>query len=99
MWKSALCFAALCLPVTAMAAPPMSCSPRTDVLSQLAQKFKEAPVAVGLANNGGLLEVLTNGTGSTWTIIITMPNGVSCLVAAGEDWQPTENAALDEPLI
>ena len=21
------------------------------------------------------------------------------LVAAGEDWQPTENAALDEPLI
>ncbi|HLB81266.1 MAG TPA: hypothetical protein VJJ77_12260 [Dongiaceae bacterium] len=99
MWKSALLFAALCLPVTAIAAPPMSCSPRTDVLSQLAQKFKEAPVAVGLANNGGLLEVLTNGTGSTWTIIITMPNGVSCLVAAGEDWQPTEHAALDEPLI
>ena len=99
MWKSALCFAALCLPVTAMAAPPMSCSPRTDVLSQLAQKFKEAPVAVGLANNGGLLEVLTNGTGSTWTIIITMPNGVSCLVAAGEAWQPTEHVAMEEPAI
>ena len=99
MWKSALLFAALCLPVTAIAAPPMSCSPRTDVLSQLAQKFKEAPVAVGMANNGGLLEVLTNGTGSTWTIIITMPNGVSCLVAAGEDWQPTEHTAVDEPLI
>ena len=99
MWKSALLFAALCLPVTAIAAPPMSCSPRTDVLSQLAQKFKEAPVAVGMANNGGLLEVLTNGTGSTWTIIITMPNGVSCLVAAGEDWQPTDHVALEEPAI
>ncbi len=99
MWKSALYFAALCLPVTAIAAPPMSCSPRTDVLSQLAQKFKEAPVAVGMANNGGLLEVLTNGNGATWTIIITMPNGVSCLVAAGEDWQPMEHVALDEPLI
>ena len=75
MWKSALLFATLCLPVTAIAAPPMSCSPRPDVLSQLAQKFKEAPVAVGLANNGGLLEGLTNGTGATWTIIITMPHG------------------------
>ena len=90
MLKTALCSAAaLLIPATAMAAP-MACSPRQDVLSQLADKFKEAPVAVGLANNGGLLEVLTAGDGATWTIIITMPNGVSCLVAAGESWQDHE---------
>jgi len=81
MLKTALCAAAaVLLPVSAMAAP-MACSPRDDVLSQLANKFKEAPVAIGLANNGGLLEVLTAGEGETWTIIITMPTGVSCLVA------------------
>jgi hypothetical protein len=97
MLKTALCAAAatMLLPVSAMAAP-MACSPRDDVLSQLATKFKEAPVAIGLANNGGLLEVLTAGDGTTWTIIITMPNGVSCLVAAGEDWQDHERVATNE---
>ena len=99
MLKTALCVAAvLSVPATALAAP-MACSPRQEVLSQLASKFKETPVAVGLANNGGLLEVLTAGDGETWTIIITMPNGMSCLVAAGEAWQAQKQVALDEPQI
>ncbi len=92
-----LAAAALTLPAAAMAAAPMACSPRDDVLNQLSTKFKEAPVAIGLANNGGLIEVLTAGKGEPWTIIITMPNGVSCLVAAGEDWQDHERIALDDP--
>lgn len=97
MLKTAFCaVAVLLLPVSAIAAP-MACSPRNDVLSQLATKFKEAPVAIGLANNGGLLEVLTAGDGTTWTIIITMPNGVSCLVAAGENWQDHERVADEDP--
>jgi hypothetical protein len=66
---------------------PIACSPRPDVLAQLGTKFQEVPVSAGLANNGGLLELLSTPDGKTWTIIITMPNGVSCLVAAGEDWQ------------
>lgn len=68
-------------------AAPMACSPREDVLAQLSEKFKEQPVSIGLANNGGLLEVLAARDGTTWTVIITMPNGISCLVAAGESWQ------------
>lgn len=97
MLKTALCAAvAISLPASAIAAP-MACSPREDVVNQLATKFKEAPVAIGLANNGGLLEVLTAGDGATWTIIITMPNGVSCLVAAGEDWQNHKRVALEDP--
>jgi hypothetical protein len=89
--------AALTVPAAAMAETPMACSPRADVLSQLSTKFKESPVAIGLANNGGLLEVLTEKDGATWTIIITMPNGVSCLVAAGEDWQAHNRIALEDP--
>jgi hypothetical protein len=97
MLKTALCAAAVVIvPASAMAGPA-ACSPRQDVLDQLASKFKEAPVAVGLANNGGLLELLTAGDGTTWTIIITMPNGVSCLVAAGEDWQDHQHTALNDP--
>ena len=97
MLKTVLLAAATLTVSTAAMAAPMACSPRTDVLTQLSSKFKEAPVAIGLANNGGLLEVLTAGDGATWTIIITMPNGVSCLVAAGESWQDHERVAQDDP--
>lgn len=64
-----------------------SCAAREDVLTMLSQKYAEAPVAVGRADNGGLIEVLSSLDGETWTIIITMPSGVTCMVAAGEDWE------------
>jgi hypothetical protein len=63
------------------------CNTRDSVLSLLANKYKEAPVAVGVTNTGGLVEVLSTGDGNTWTIIVTTPQGMSCLVAAGEGWR------------
>ncbi len=67
--------------------PPI-CLPRVDVLNQLAQRYGEAPVAAGLTNGGsGMVEVLTTGDGRTWTIIVTSPQGLSCLVAAGQGWR------------
>ena len=51
------------------------------------------PVALGLANNGGVVEVLSSKTGSSWTIIITMPNGPTCMVAAGENWEKIPHIA------
>jgi hypothetical protein len=72
------------------AAAQSACSPRTDVVGHLAQKYGEAPVAIGVTNKGGLVEVLTTGDGNTWTIIVSMPNGTSCMVAAGEGWRSME---------
>ncbi len=92
MWKALAFVAAVALPLPAMAGN-MACSQRDDVLAQLGNKYKEAPSAVGLANNGGLIEVLTSDDGATWTIIVSMPNGTSCLLAAGENWQPVERVA------
>ncbi len=75
----------------------ISCVPRDDALAHLAQKYREAPVAAGVTNKGGLVEVLTTGDGSTWTIILSLPNGVSCLVASGEDWRalPRTDTRID----
>ena len=92
MWKALAFVTAVALPLPAMAGN-MACSQRDDVLAQLGTKYKEAPSAVGIANNGGLIEVLTSDDGSTWTIIVSMPNGTSCLLAAGEDWQSVAAAA------
>ena len=82
-------FAVICLilMVTPAHAANSACSTRDQVISQLNEKYKEAPTAVGLANNGALVEVLTTGDGSTWTLVVSMPNGATCLLAAGQDWQ------------
>jgi len=63
------------------------CDERTKVLGHLAKKYQEAPVAIGVTSAGGLVEVLSTGDGNTWTIIVSNPNGVSCLLAAGEGWR------------
>jgi len=98
MWKSLIAVTLIALPAQAFAGS-MPCSDRDDVLSQLGTKYKEAPAAVGVANNGGLIEVLTSTDGSTWTIILSMPNGKSCLLAAGEEWHDVERAVADGPQI
>ncbi len=68
------------------------CGQRDKVLGRLAQKYKEAPVAIGVTNKGALVEVLTTGDGDTWTIILSTPQGMSCLVAAGEGWRTLKRA-------
>ncbi len=73
------------------AAAQSACSPRTDVIGHLAKKYGEAPIAIGVTNKGGLVEILTTGDGNTWTIIVSMPNGTSCMVAAGEGWRTKEH--------
>ena len=69
------------------AAAQSACNPRNDVVGHLAKKYGEAPVAIGVTSKGGLVEVLTTGDGNTWTIIVSQPNGTSCMVAAGEGWR------------
>ena len=59
--------------IGAQAAP--ACGKRDDVVAQLSEKYKEAPVGIGLASNGGLIELLAASNGTTWTLIVTLANG------------------------
>jgi hypothetical protein len=49
-----------------------------------------------LTANGGLLEVVASADGS-WTIIVTMPNGMSCGVASGMSWESTAEMKISDP--
>lgn len=46
---------------------------------------------MGLAGNGTAIEVFVSEAG-TFTIVMTWPNGMSCLIAAGKDWQKAPRA-------
>ncbi len=75
-----------------------NCGQRNTVLGYLSAKYSEKPVAMGIAANGGLIEVLTSNEGTTFTIIVTMPEGETCMVAAGESWESL-TSALAKPQI
>lgn len=63
-----------------------TCFDRGALIKHLGGKFQEAPVAAGLAANGSVLEVFTSPDGVTWTIVLTQPNGATCVMASGEAW-------------
>lgn len=69
-----------------------SCFRRDAVVEHLRESFGERLVALGLASTGVLIEVFSAPDGTSWTIVVTHPNGISCPVADGERWQavPTE---------
>jgi hypothetical protein len=60
--------------------------PRADVVEQLSTRYAEAQAAVGVTQEGGVVEVFTSTDGSTWTLVLTKPDGTSRVVAAGETW-------------
>ena len=64
-----------------------SCLPRSEALALLAKEYSEIPTSIGVTNKGSLIEVLTSAGGATWTILVSQPNGTSCMVAAGEGWR------------
>ena len=97
MWR-ALIVGAVAMLASTSAQAAGQCNQRDDVLKLLSNKYDESQVAYGVTNNGGLVEVLKSGPSAktdTWTIIITTPQGVSCLVAAGEGWRDMEQIAKE----
>jgi len=67
--------------------PGRMCTDREDAGKQLARRHSEASIAIGLASNGSVIEVFAKQDGSSWTILLTNPKGISCMVAAGESWE------------
>jgi hypothetical protein len=80
-------------PAVAADQRPAACGPHTEVIKALGDKFHETQSATALTSAGTLLEVLTANDGSTWTIIVSRPDGLSCVVAAGQSWQDKANQA------
>lgn len=64
--------------------PAGACAARAEVVAKLAERFGETLHSVGPERSDGLVEVYASGRTGTWTVIVTRPDGTSCLLAAGE---------------
>lgn len=62
------------------------CADRLGILRHLERNHGESPVGAGLTEGGSVVELLTGDNG-TWTLIVSNPDGTSCLLATGENWQ------------
>ena len=81
--------ATLALPAPAQQPSPRGppCADRSHVAGQLSEMFGERRVGSGLAENGVLFELYVGPSGS-WTLLATAPTGTTCLLGAGEAWEP-----------
>lgn len=70
------------------------CGNRDNIVGQLAERHHETTAAMGLTTNGRIVEVLKSEDG-TWTIIVSSPDGRSCLMAFGDHWETVQPAATD----
>ena len=63
------------------------CAEREVVVAALAETYGESRRAIGLAANNALMEVFASEATGTWTITVTLPSGLTCLVASGSSFE------------
>lgn len=93
VFAASLLALALLLGANAARAEP-ACASHEAVSKQLEQRHAEVPIAMGLANNGKLIQVFASADGVSWTVVLTEPDGTSCVAASGRYWQPVTPKAL-----
>lgn len=62
------------------------CGPRAAIVAGLKKDYAEYPVSMGPLQNGNLLEIFVSKAGS-FTIVVTKPKGLSCLMTWGKNWE------------
>ena len=72
--------------VSAEAATDVVCVDRDKFIERLKRTYGERQVSRGINFNGVMVEVFASREGH-FTILATRPDGVSCLIASGDDWQ------------
>lgn len=71
----------------ASAAQTRNCGPRELVLNRLAEGYGETRQSMGLGANNAVIEVFASQASGTWTITVTSPSGLTCLVASGQAFE------------
>lgn len=67
-----------------------SCGKAANMERVLADKYGEAPVAAGIANNGDTFAVYSNPSTGSFTVLMKSPDGLmACSIMSGEGLKVT----------
>jgi len=79
----------------AFAQSAVNCAQRQAIVERLAEIYGESRQSIGLGTNNTMVEVFASLETGTWTITVTTPNGTTCLVAAGQAFEPLAEQLAD----
>ena len=63
------------------------CAPRAQVLDLLQGRFGETRRAIGLTSGASVMELYASDASGRWSLVVTLPSGMSCLVGAGTGFE------------
>ncbi len=63
------------------------CMSRDEAVDWLETRFGEQAIGRGLADEGRVMFEIFTGPQGTWTLLVSTPEGPSCIIADGFDWQ------------
>ncbi|MBY6067573.1 hypothetical protein KUW17_12525 [Leisingera aquaemixtae] len=82
-----LALAAFAMAAAPAAAQSRNCAPRDIVVKRLAEKYGESRQSIGMGQQGMVMETFASADTGSWTITVTTPNGMTCLVASGQSYE------------
>lgn len=86
LFALSLGFVGLILATQAGFAAPQ-CGPRAALLAELTNKYNETRRGIGVAANNQVMELFASADTGSWTITVTLPEGTTCLVASGQNFE------------
>ncbi len=95
---AAVVFAALMLAIGTQAQAQTACGKRADMVRVLDKEYGETRRGGGLSGPTAIFEIWASEATGSWTILVTAPNGLTCIMAVGTgwhddagEWSPTGN--------
>jgi len=87
-----LAVAALAVCLALPAAAQQNCGQHDEVVELLAERYGEARWAIALDSKNNAVEFFASTDTGTWTVLRTVPGGLSCVVSYGGAYE-----SLSEP--
>jgi hypothetical protein len=81
-----LCAATMLLAVSAPAFANPTCARYQDLMQVLSGRYQEKISAYGLSKQKNKVEIFVSKAG-TFTILMTRADGISCIIAVGDNWE------------
>ena len=73
-----------------------ACAPYDAIKKSLSGKYNESRKAYGLAGGKRIMEIFVSEKG-TWTVIVTNLQGLSCILAVGDNWEDMPQVKTGAP--
>ncbi|NCO21677.1 MAG: hypothetical protein GW905_06670 [Rhodobacterales bacterium] len=89
--RAFLAVSSMLFAIPAMAQQNRNCAPRDIAVERLESVYGESVQSIGITAANQIVEMYGSTDTGTWTIIVSSPDGISCMVADGHGFQRIDN--------